>query len=97
MSQINALITYIKAARPGCLFFFESLENIAKAIMFGQLPGDLIQALNENEGDLLGRTTLMRVNEQDEMSLSVQKDSDSWEDVKMESLALQKAASFFEP
>ncbi|CAG8421907.1 unnamed protein product [Penicillium salamii] len=97
MSQINALITYIKAARPGCLFFFKSLENIAKAIMFGQLPGDLIQALNEKEGDLLGRTTLMRVNEQDEMSLSIQKDSDSWEDVEMESLALQKAALFFEP
>lgn len=65
--------------------------------MFGQLPGDLIQALNEKEGDLLGRTTLMRVNEQDEMSLSIQKDSDSWEDVEMESLALQKAALFFEP
>lgn len=95
MSQINALITYINAARPGCLSFFKSLESITKAMMFGQLPGDLVKAVKEEERGLLGRTTLIRVNEQDEISLSSQEDSHPWKDVKIESIALQKAALFF--
>lgn len=92
---MNALITYIKAARLGCLSFFGSLEGITKAMMFGQLPGDLVQAVNEKESGLLGRATLIRVNKQDETSLSSQDASNGWEDVKMDSLVSQKAASFF--
>lgn len=92
---MNALITYIKAARPGCLSFFRSLEDITKAMMFGQLPDDLVKAVNEEKSGLLGQATLIRVNEQDETSLSSQEASKVWEDVEMDSLVSQTAVSFF--
>lgn len=64
-------------------------------MMFGQLPDDLVKALNEEKSGLLGQATLIRVNEQDETSLSSQEASKVWEDVEMDSLVSQTAVSFF--
>lgn len=95
MTQINALIVYVTSARPGCLSFFQSLEKITKSLMFGQISSDLIAALQDGKFGLLGRMTLNDANDQDEKSLSIQNTSCGWEDVEMESIALQKASFFF--
>ncbi|KAA8649422.1 uncharacterized protein ATNIH1004_002093 [Aspergillus tanneri] len=93
-AQIDALVTYVSNTHPGTVRLLHRLESIAKPLILGELPMDLIEEIQNNRSSILGECELSHAITDDETALVSQLRERPWTVIDSNFLAIKKIAEF---
>lgn len=84
-AQVNALITHVSRVRPGTIRLLPSINPIMRTLIRGEIPRDLVSALDLDGFPLFDEAKLSQANYEDDAALADQCLEVPWTNVVQES------------